>query len=206
MRVPKVNLKNILKPVVGLKAVTLKVAKFLRADIVIIVAIVAVFGTIYVTAQQVVRLGANDPQVQLAEDLVPNLSGGMDPANLLGGQKTELGRSLAPFLIVYDAESKVLTSSVELAGNVPIVPKGVLDVAKKEGRNITTWKPKEGLYLAIVVNYYKSPSSEGYIVVGRSLREVDKSLNKILTLVAMAGVVTLAVTLALRKITGQNCC
>ena len=72
------------------------------------VAVVALTGMVYVTAQQLLRRGANDPQIQLARDAASALVDGRDPMSLLPTGPVEISASLAPFGIVYDSAGSVL--------------------------------------------------------------------------------------------------
>ena len=158
-------------------------------------AITVVSALVYVAVQQNYRASANDPQVQLAEDLTQTLNGGVDPASLLSNQKTEMGQSLSPFLIVYDENGKVLASSVQLAEEVSAPPSGVFAYTKTHGENRVTWQPKPGVRNAAVLTYYKSSQASGFILVGRSLREVETRELDLLKVVGTAWALTLAVTL-----------
>src|SRR5438445_588354 len=68
-------------------------------------------GLVYVTVQQNFRQGANDPQIQMAEDAAAQLQGGAQAQAVVGAGKVDISRSLAPFLIVYDATGQQLASS-----------------------------------------------------------------------------------------------
>ena len=56
----------------------------------------------YLLSQQMLRLGANEPQVQLAQDTAARLSAGEAPASVVPAGTLDVGRSLAPFTILYD--------------------------------------------------------------------------------------------------------
>ena len=59
---------------------------------------------VFVTVQQSLRTGANDPQIQMAEDAVRALERGDAIDKVVPAGKVEIERSLAPFLMVYDAD------------------------------------------------------------------------------------------------------
>jgi len=48
------------------------------------VLLVVIFGTVYTVVQQSQRIGANYPQVQLAEDAAASLDKGANPNDLVG--------------------------------------------------------------------------------------------------------------------------
>src|SRR6185369_14805114 len=121
--------------------------------IALIVTLVIGFG--YTAVQQNYRLTANDPQIQLAEDSADILASGQNPADMVPGEaNTDMAKSLAPFIIVYDDSGKVVASSVKLDGQTPSLPGGVLDYAKNHTQNTFTWQPKSGVRIAAVAVHY----------------------------------------------------
>ena len=63
-------------------------------------------GLVYVVAQQSYRQGANDPQIQLAEDFASLASAGNDPAKLVPAGKIPIENSLATYILFYDKDEK----------------------------------------------------------------------------------------------------
>jgi hypothetical protein len=123
----------------------------------------------YVLVQQTLRQDANDPQIQIAEDVATILDGGRTPDSLIAGIKINIDKSLSTFLIIYDKDGKQLAESAQF-NNKPIdVPIGVLKDIKTGNQNRVTWEPSKGIRSAIVVVKY----SGGYVVAGRSMREVE---------------------------------
>jgi hypothetical protein len=137
---------------------------------------------VFICCQQIYRLSANDPQIQMAEDAKIYLSGG-GSYSFTDQNKTEMSQSLAPFLMLYDKDKKLISYSAVLHGNPPVLPVGVLDNAKKKGETRLTWQPEEGVRNATVVVYYKG-IKEGYAAVGRSLTEVEKRIQMLTIYVA----------------------
>ncbi len=91
----------------------------------IALAISAASGLVYTIAQQLLRMGANDPQIQMAEDAAAALTRGESVESVIPSHEVDLAQSLAPFIVVYDAQSNVLASSVQLRDQTPGVPEGV---------------------------------------------------------------------------------
>lgn len=147
----------------------------LKKFILISVILVLIFGIAYFMARQILRQGADDPQIQIAEDSAAILSRGEEPdfirSNVYG--QVDLAKSLAPFLITYDRAGKPLSSTGILDGKTPTPPAGVFASAKKHGENRLTWQPKKGVRIAMVLVYYGG-AREGYVLSGRSLLEVEK--------------------------------
>jgi len=138
------------------------------------VVVTGVFLTVYVVAQQVLRMDANDPQIQLAEDTAAGLDGGAAPNMLVSANKVNLERSLAPFVIVYDTTGKAVASSGYLHGSVPTVPLGVLQNSRQHD-NIVTWQPARDVRIASVT----AAAKNYYVLSGRSLSEVEKRENTV---------------------------
>ena len=127
---------------------------------------------ILITAHQTLRQGANDPQIQLAEDLAAKLLRGMDTDQLVEGEKVNPVKSLDIITIIYSAQEEPIYSSAILDGKTPELPKGVLEHARNQEIHKLTWQPKDTVRIATVIKYFKG-ESEGYVLVGRSLKEVE---------------------------------
>jgi len=154
------------------------------------VVITALCGLIYVTLHQNYRQTANDPQIQLAEDVIKEIEGGQDSTAFIPTRKLDLASTLATYIMVFDDKGKLLGTSVTLDGKDPVVPSGVFDVTKQKGETRFTWEPKKGVRNALVVKYYKGNIS-GFIGVGRSLREVEKREFMLAKTVALGWILTL---------------
>ena len=125
---------------------------------------------VYVTVQQTYRQGADDPQIQMANDAVNALIHGQSAEGLVSPAKVSVADSLTPFLIIYDATGKVLASSATLDGQSPLLPAGVLNSTKSLGENRISWQPKAGVRIATVIVSFP----EGFVLAGRNLREVEQ--------------------------------
>jgi hypothetical protein len=149
-------------------------------------------GLTYAEIQHDLRSGANDPQVQLAEDAAARLDAGSPVSAVAAGPTVDLGHSLAPFLAVYDTSGAVLASDGVLDGQPPMPPRGVLAAARESGRDIVTWQPREGVRIALVV----LPWRGGTVLAGRSLRVVEEreiAAEQLAVLAWVAGLVALGI-------------
>ena len=154
------------------------------------------FVTAYALVQQDMRLSANDPQIELAEETTAALSHGASPASILNPAQTDISKELTPFGIVYDAAGKVVASSGTLNGAAPAVPSGVLAYARTHADDRFTWQPAPGVRIAAVVRKYQLGSTTtGFILVGRSLREIELRESSIELIAALAWVIAMALTL-----------
>lgn len=129
---------------------------------------------IYLAVWQDLRLSANDPQIQISEDASNYFKNGgqiNDPPN-----KIEISQSLSAYFMVFDSKKKLMASSAVLHGKPAIVPSGIFDYAKNKGQNRFTWQPESGVRMAAVLTYFKG-KNEGYVLSGRSLREIEKRID-----------------------------
>jgi hypothetical protein len=148
----------------------------------------------YGLVQQDLRQTANDPQIQIVEDISQALaSGGATPQDIVPpGQTLDISTSLDSYVIVYDATGAVLASSATLNGKTPTVPQGVFASLRRYGidnaQNRFTWEPAPGVRSAAVVTAFSGPasSSQGFVLAGRSLREVEIREDNMLRITVLA--------------------
>jgi hypothetical protein len=152
-------------------------------------------GTAYAALQQDLRQSANDPQIQLAEDAAAALATGVQPDSVLPAQHVDLGASLAPFVMVFDANGRVLASSGLLEGATPTLPNGVLQNAGEHGHSRLTWQPRPGVREATVIQAVKGAPQARYVLAARSLREVDDRETNAEEVVGLGWLASLAASL-----------
>lgn len=138
-------------------------------------------GTGYFISQQVLRMSANDPQIQMAEDAAQRLNGGEDAARIVPDSKVDMAASLAPFLIVYDNSGRPTASSASLDGTTPAPPRGVFEYVRSHSQERVTWQPRPGVRIASVV----TRTADGFVLAGRNMREVEIRENNVLKLAAL---------------------
>lgn len=151
---------------------------------------IALCGLIYVSVQQNYRMSANDPQIQIAEDISEELSSGQNPQFFIPARKIDLSKSLSTFIIVYDANGKIIGGSAKLDGKDPEIPNGVFQVTKDKKETRFTWQPKEGVREALVVKYFEG-KNKGFVAIGRSLREVEVREDNLTTMIFIGLLITL---------------
>jgi len=161
---------------------------------------------LYAIPQNVLRQGADDPQVALAGDLAAQLEKG-DLADLLhqgalpalDGRyaRVDIVRSLSPFVIVYDDQGRPLASQAELNGQTPTPPRGVFDNVRQHGEERLSWQPvlgrEQGVRIATVIQRVNGPHP-GFVLAGRNMREVEARIGTVeqlagLTYIGMLGVI-----------------
>ncbi len=141
-------------------------------------AISVMAGLVYISVQQAYRSGANDPQIQMAEDAASALADRQTAQALVPAGKVNIARSLAPFMTVYDANGKVLASNAVLNGQTPALPDGVLDYTRQHGEDRISYQPEPEARSAVVIAAANGGQA-GFVMVGRSLREVEKRINQL---------------------------
>ena len=150
------------------------------------VAITGLAALVYGAVQQDLRQSANDPQVQMAEDAAAQLDAGVSPTSLVADKPVDIGRSLAPYLMVFNAAGVPVASSAQLHGQPPPFPTSVF--ADARGQDRITWQPEPGVRSAVVVQPWRG----GFVVAGRSLRLVEERTDHILLLTTFMWLLTLA--------------
>jgi hypothetical protein len=149
--------------------------------------------------QQVLRQGANDPQIAMAGDLAARLESGIAP----------------PFVIVYNDQGQPLASQAVLNGQTPTPPMGVFDYVRQHGEERVSWQPVpgttsnkdeksvlnggmtlqrgHGVRIAAVIQRVNG-STPGFVLAGRNMREVEAREEQVgqlalLTWIGMMGVI-----------------
>ncbi len=159
-------------------------------------------GVIFAAVQQDLRQSANDPQIEAAEDIAAVLDKGQQPSAFDADptQRVDIAKSLSPFILIYNLQGKPLASSGELNGATPSIPLSALQASTSQDKesifsrlrslrasgedkeNRITWQPQSGVRSALVITSFTS-NGGGYVVAGRSLREVEQREDHILKII-----------------------
>jgi len=151
----------------------------------------------YVVIQQDIRQSANDPQIQIAEDVSQALASGASPSAIIPpGQKIDINKNLDPYIMIFDASGAMIGSSAVLNGQTPAVPAGIFASVRAHGEDKFTWEPIHGIRSAVVVVPVSAPGS-GFVLAGRSLRIIETREDSMLHLVELAWLAGLIVMFAL---------
>jgi hypothetical protein len=158
------------------------------------ITIVIFSGLAYAVVQQNYRQSANDPQIQIAEDLATAIAQGQPVNQIVPAQgTTELASTLSPFVMIYSSTSTLIGSSALLDGKNPSFPTSVFDSVRAHGQWRQTWQPAPGVREAVVVAPFSGTSS-GFLVVGRSLKEIEIREGKTELMSGIAGIIALVLT------------
>ena len=130
----------------------------------------------------------------MAEDTATMLTDGQQVQSVVLAEKVDIARSLAPYIIVFDTSGKPIISSAQLDGHTPTIPPGVFDYVRQSGEDRFTWQPRTGVRSAVVVTAFKG-SASGFVLAGRSLREVEIREDALMQIVFVGWLAILLVTL-----------
>ena len=161
----------------------------------IAVAVTVLVGISYIFVQQSYRQTANDPQIMMARDVAAAVAAGTPAGQLVPKEAVDPSKSLAPFLIVLNADGRtVVASSMVLGAITPVPPAGVLETAKASGENRVTWQPRADARIASVVVPVRGGPG-GYVVAGRSLRATEERVDQLTQLAGLGWIGALVLTL-----------
>lgn len=152
---------------------------------------------LFISLNYTLRQSANDPQLQIAQDIVTGLVGGQPVLSLLPEQKIDIAQSLDSFTMVFDQNGILIASSALLNRKPPVFPASDLQTARSDGQDLFTWEPEPGLRYAVVAISYSGSEQSGYVVVGRSLSETTQRLNTLAVFVFIGWFLTLFIDFVL---------
>ena len=171
---------------------------------------------LYAIPQHVLRQDADDPQLQLADDLAARLEQGVAPAEAVPPGQVDMARSLSPFVIVYDDQGQPLASQAQLDGSAPAPPAGVFDYVRRNGEERVSWQPRlgsvstrdekvavegkigahrgHGLRIAAVVERVGG-AHPGFVLAGRSMQQVEERIGQVEQMAGLAWIAMLGLIL-----------
>jgi hypothetical protein len=126
-----------------------------------------------ISMQQMLRRGADQPQVDMADRYAGEIGSGEAPGNVVPTGYVDLERSLQPFVIFYDDHGRPGTGTGYIDQSLPVLPSGVLEFVRSHGSENVTWQPRPGIRIASVIKHVTGKGS-GFILAGRSLRTVEE--------------------------------
>ena len=145
-------------------------------------------GLIYTVTQQNIRMSANDPQIQIAEDYATLLTNGMQPQLLIPQRKTDISKSLATYVIIFNDKGDAILSSAILDNKTPTPPKSIFNHVRNSEETRITWQPKQDVRSAIVITRYNG-INPGFVLVGRSIKEIEIREDNALKITALGWIV-----------------
>ncbi len=141
----------------------------------IFVALVALVSVLFISicysARTVFRQQANDPQIEVTEQVAGIVRQGVPiDAIVSSAEQIDLNSSKALFVMIFDNERSLAGSSAQLNGEAPSVPSEVFDKTNEMGEYRFDFEPSENLKFAGVM---KKIDDSAYVLAGRSLSEME---------------------------------
>ncbi len=133
---------------------------------------VVLCGLTYLATQQSLRLSANNPQIQIAEDTATAINNGTEPLLLIPRGSVDISKSLSSYLVIFNASGTPIAGNGLIDGSLPNLPAGIFDYTRTTGEDRLTWQPRSGVRSAAVIVHTNSPSA-AFVLSGRSLRGVE---------------------------------
>jgi hypothetical protein len=130
-------------------------------------------GAASLTIDQMLRGGANQPQIDMVNYYVGEIASGEAPADVIPPGYVDLEHSLQPVVIFYDDQGKPGPGTGYLDQQPPTPPAGVFDFVRTHGSEKVTWQPRPGVRLASVVQRVNG-KHPGFVLAARSLRLVEE--------------------------------
>jgi hypothetical protein len=130
-------------------------------------------GLAAATFQGLLRSGADQPQLQMVDSYVSQMSSGQKPGDVLPPGRVDLQQSLEPFAIFYNDQGEPVSSTGYLNQAIPVPPLGVFNYVRSHSRDKITWQPQRDVRVAAALGRVGGPNP-GFVLVGRSLRAVEQ--------------------------------
>ena len=96
--------------------------RILLVGLVLLFVITFTSGLVYLIAQQSIRLGANSDPARLAAETAIRLDAGISPKVALPAEKTDITKSLEPFVMVFDSGKNLVATSGMMGDKAPVDP------------------------------------------------------------------------------------
>lgn len=154
--------------------------------------ITVVMLLIYAGLQQTYRTGLNDPQVQIARDISSKLERGRSIESFIAADTFDVTNSLAPFVVLYNANGKAIRSNALLDDKMPQVPLGLFEIVKNNDEHRVSWQPRKGVRMAMVI-VKANTSPVQFVAAGRSMVEEEERIQQMRTMVFIAWVICLII-------------
>jgi hypothetical protein len=152
-------------------------------------------GASALTFQQMLRRGADQPQLQMVQHYASELAAGRQPEQVLPVGHIDLQQSLEPFATFYNDHGVPIASTGTLNQAIPVPPPGVFEHVRSHGSERVTWQPQPGVRIASVIQRIEGPNP-GYLLAGRSLRIVEQQESLFWRMVFIAWFVLVALLIA----------
>ena len=123
--------------------------------------------------QQMLRRGANQPQIQMAGSYAAQIASGSKPEDVIPPGAVDLQQSLEPFVIFYNDTGTPVRANGYLNQTIPTPPIGVFNYLRAHNADSITWQPQPGVRIASEMRRVTG-ANPGFVLTGRSLRVVEE--------------------------------
>jgi len=151
-------------------------------------------GAAALAMQQMLRRGADQPQIDMAGWYAGEITAGVAADEIIPPGYVDMERSLEPFVIFYNEQGRPGPGTGYLDQAWPTLPPGVLDFVRSHGSENVTWQPRPGVRVASVVRCVTGKTT-GFVLAGRSLRLVEQQ-ESMLRRMVIGGWITIMAFLA----------
>lgn len=137
-----------------------------------LVVVSLLFGSVYVSLQQIGRMSDEDvpAALVLAQLNAPN------PQALSSERPVDLAKGPGTFVNVYRTDGTPVAGSGTLSGSVPRLPQGVIESTVRTGQDRVTWQPQVGIRYAIVAR----AARDTVVVAGQNLQPSETRDTRVL--------------------------
>jgi len=159
------------------------------------VLVTGVILLVFAAMQQQYRTAANDPQLQMARDAVTALKQGKPATAVIPEDTVDMEQSLATCMQLYNNSGRQVASNGYIGAKPPVVPAGVLYRARAEGEYPVSWQPSPMARMGAVVAY-TGGTQGSYVLVARSLAEVEKRVSALVKMIFMCWLLCMCIICA----------
>ncbi len=124
------------------------------------------------------RSVAYDSPREIARNIDLALDEGTDFKLFNSTRPVQIGKSLTPYVLLFDMNGTPMGGSGSVSGNFPVPPRSVFDAALERGEYDFVWEPTPSAKEAVVARYH-SGKNAAFVLSGRSLTLVDARIRDI---------------------------
>lgn len=153
-------------------------------------------GLLYLCIYQVMRVEADQAQIELAQDIATSLYKNETPKATISGT-VDIEKSVAPFIVLYNSNGSPVDGTGKLDDHLPSLPEDIFKKTQTHTERRFTWEPRGNTRVATVVRYYQNEKHAGFVLAGKNLRETEHAAGSLLVLIGSAWAFALLSTLGL---------
>lgn len=144
--------------------------------------------------RQMVRRGANQPQIEMAHFYSSEIGSGTAPDDSIPPGYVDPERNLEPFVVFYDDEGRAVVSTGYIDQIIPMPPASIFEHVRREGSYSFTWQPRPDVRIAAVAERV-SGSHKGMVLAGRSLKLTQRDERTLYRIALVSWVILMTILL-----------